>query len=205
MPQRLLTVREAIRAALERIAHDDGRDGLVRWPGPIPGDPDWAGGTVFTRPAHAAGRGLAGRASSRAVLPHRRRPRLVRRRLALAAARARSTACSAAPACGAAAATPSEVGLRRRPRLLARHRRRARTAASRLRAEMKLPGEALLEFAVDPGAASGTRLTQTARFMPRGLAGLAYWYAVLPLHGLVFDGMLRGIRDTARGLASRER
>jgi hypothetical protein len=68
-----------------------------------------------------------------------------------------------------------------------------------LRAEMKLPGEALLEFAVEPEA-SGTRLTQTARFRPRGLAGLAYWYAVLPLHAFVFRGMLEGIRSAAIGL-----
>ena len=41
------------------------------------------------------------------------------------------------------------------------------------------------------------RLVQTARFKPRGLAGLAYWYAVLPLHGPVFSGMLRGIERAA--------
>ena len=38
------------------------------------------------------------------------------------------------------------------------------------------------------------RLRQTARFKPRGLLGLAYWYAVLPLHGFVFRGMLLGIQ-----------
>ena len=64
---------------------------------------------------------------------------------------------------------------------------------------MKLPGEALLEFSLAPEAA-GTRLTQTARFRPRGLAGLAYWYAVLPLHAVVFAGMLQGIRAAALGL-----
>ena len=66
-----------------------------------------------------------------------------------------------------------------------------------LRAEMKLPGEALLEFTIDPDG-HGSRLTQTARFRPRGLAGLAYWYAVLPLHAVVFDGMLRGIARAAQ-------
>jgi hypothetical protein len=60
-----------------------------------------------------------------------------------------------------------------------------------LRAEMKLPGEALLEFTIEPHG-EGARLVQTARFRPRGLAGLAYWYAVLPLHA-----MLKGIRDEA--------
>ena len=46
----------------------------------------------------------------------------------------------------------------------------------------------------EPGA---TRLVQTARFKPKGLIGLAYWYAVLPLHGFVFTGMLRGIKRSA--------
>ena len=71
-----------------------------------------------------------------------------------------------------------------------------------LRAEMKLPGEALLEFTLEPEGA-GTRLTQTARFLPRGLAGLAYWYAVLPLHAIVFRGMLQGIRRAAIGQGPR--
>ena len=42
-----------------------------------------------------------------------------------------------------------------------------------------------------------TRLTMTARFRPKGLLGILYWYAVLPLHNIVFGGMLRGIRNTA--------
>jgi hypothetical protein len=37
----------------------------------------------------------------------------------------------------------------------------------------------------------------TARFRPRGLMGIAYWYAVLPLHGIVFKGMLRGLIHAA--------
>ena len=68
-----------------------------------------------------------------------------------------------------------------------------------LRAEMKLPGAALLEFNLEPMAEGRTRLIQTARFQPRGLFGLLYWFAVLPLHGIVFSGMLAGIRDTAEG------
>ncbi|MBC7771607.1 MAG: DUF2867 domain-containing protein, partial [Pyrinomonadaceae bacterium] len=42
-------------------------------------------------------------------------------------------------------------------------------------------------------AAGGARLVMTARFRPRGLLGIAYWYAVLPLHGIVFSGMLKGL------------
>lgn len=64
--------------------------------------------------------------------------------------------------------------------------------------------EALLEFTIEPlpGEVSRCRLVQTARFLPRGLLGLAYWYAVLPLHGVVFGRMLRGVRRVAEALAA---
>ena len=67
---------------------------------------------------------------------------------------------------------------------------------------MKLPGIATLTFEIEPIGSDGKRskLLQTARFKPRGLLGLAYWYSVLPLHGLVFRGMQRGIRKTAESL-----
>lgn len=55
-------------------------------------------------------------------------------------------------------------------------------------AEMKLPGEAWLEFKVD-----GSRLVQTATFRPKGLLGRLYWYLVLPFHGLIFNGMLKAL------------
>jgi len=57
-----------------------------------------------------------------------------------------------------------------------------------LYAEMKLPGEAWLEFKIDDNV-----LTQTATFRPLGLWGRAYWYSVLPFHGFIFRGMLRNI------------
>jgi hypothetical protein len=66
----------------------------------------------------------------------------------------------------------------------------------RLAAEMKLPGRAWLEFETQPDE-DGTRLRQTAIFDPLGLWGLAYWYAVWPLHQLVFAGMLRGLAHAA--------
>jgi uncharacterized protein DUF2867 len=73
-----------------------------------------------------------------------------------------------------------------------------------LRAQMKLPGEAELEFVIEPipDRPDRCRLVQTARFRPRGLAGLTYWYAVLPFHRLVFDRMLDGIRHAAEGRAA---
>lgn len=55
-------------------------------------------------------------------------------------------------------------------------------------AEMKLPGEAWLEFKIVDG-----QLEQTATFRPLGLLGRLYWYSVLPFHGLIFRGMLRNI------------
>lgn len=57
-------------------------------------------------------------------------------------------------------------------------------------AEMKLPGEAWLEFKID-----GENIVQTATFRPRGIAGRAYWFAVLPLHGIVFKGMINKLAD----------
>ncbi|MDH2903041.1 MAG: SDR family oxidoreductase [Actinomycetota bacterium] len=62
----------------------------------------------------------------------------------------------------------------------------------RLHAEMRLPGEAWLEWRITTSP-RGTRLTQLARFKPRGLLGRVYWYSVAPFHGLVFPGLLRGI------------
>jgi uncharacterized protein YbjT (DUF2867 family) len=58
-----------------------------------------------------------------------------------------------------------------------------------LYAEMKLPGEAWLEFKID----KNDTLTQTATFRPLGLLGRLYWYAVLPFHGLIFKGMINKI------------
>ena len=55
-------------------------------------------------------------------------------------------------------------------------------------AEMKLPGEAWLEFRL-----VGDKLTQTATFRPLGLSGRLYWYAVLPFHGFIFKGMIENL------------
>jgi hypothetical protein len=59
-----------------------------------------------------------------------------------------------------------------------------------------------LEFEVQPHPEDHGRcmFVQTARFKPRGLLGLAYWYAVLPLHSFVFSGMLKGIRRAAEAI-----
>lgn len=72
----------------------------------------------------------------------------------------------------------------------------------RFHAEMKLPGRAWLQFEVeghDAGSTdgAGSTIRQTAIFDPVGLAGLAYWYGIYPLHSMVFRGMLRGIARAA--------
>ena len=68
----------------------------------------------------------------------------------------------------------------------------------RLRAEMRLPGLAWLEFHVEQAdGGEGSVLRQRATFAPRGLFGHAYWWAVAVFHGVVFGGMLRGIARTA--------
>lgn len=211
MPQRLLTAREAIRLALDRVEQ---RDVRTAWSaaGPIPGDPDWSEGVVFTdersldldlpppvvyraicRMGGANGwyaadrlwwlRGLLDRLVGG---PGLRRGRRDPERLAF----------------GEVVDFWRVIGLERDREL-------------RLRAEMKVPGDAVLEFTIEPRDARGeplppdaadraprSRLTQRARFRPRGLAGLAYWYAVAPFHGVVFRRMLRGIQTAAGQLAA---
>lgn len=197
MPGSLLGAREAIELAVGRTR---GHDIETCWSdaGAIPGDPDWAGGKVFVD--H---REVRVRASATSVFdavcrvggghgyyaadwlwrlrgwmdrlvggPGLRRSRRNPERLAFGDALDFWRVTSIDP--------PNQLSLR---------------------AEMKLPGDALLEFTARPiltaAGESETLLVQTARFKPRGLAGLAYWYAVLPLHGYVFRGMLNGIRQEA--------
>ena len=71
-----------------------------------------------------------------------------------------------------------------------------------LRAEMKLPGEALLEFKIEAQGTGRCTVQQSALFQPRGLFGLMYWYAVAPLHHVVFRGMLTGIEQQALRIAA---
>jgi uncharacterized protein YbjT (DUF2867 family) len=59
-----------------------------------------------------------------------------------------------------------------------------------LYAEMRLPGEAWLEFKIEDGL-----LKQTATFRPRGLWGRLYWYSVLPFHGFIFKGMIKNLAN----------
>ena len=71
----------------------------------------------------------------------------------------------------------------------------------RLRAEMRLPGDAWLQWEIEPDG-SGATITQTARFHPRGLLGRLYWIAVAPFHRFIFPGLLAGICADAERLHS---
>ncbi len=62
-----------------------------------------------------------------------------------------------------------------------------------LQAEMKLPGEAILEFDLTDLDKDRTELVLTSKFLPRGLSGLIYWYIFYPAHKVVFKGMLKGL------------
>ena len=206
MPQDLLTVRQAIEAAVGNLER-----GTVetRWSdaGPIPGDPDWAGGTTFVdRRAvdldadpetvfRAVCRIGGGNGWYAADLLWRVRGFMDR--LVGGPGLRRGRRDPETVEYGDALDFWRVTGVDREPP-------RRRLA---LRADMKLPGEALLEFEIEdrePGEGEGrTKLVQTARFQPRGLAGLLYWWSVVPFHAFVFRGMLDGIRRQAEELEAR--
>ncbi|GAB2573761.1 NAD(P)-dependent oxidoreductase [Paractinoplanes abujensis] len=75
----------------------------------------------------------------------------------------------------------------------------------RLRAEMRVPGRAWLEMSATPDGHGGSVYRQRAVFLPRGLAGHAYWAAVLPFHGVIFNGMARNIALGAERTTAAER
>jgi uncharacterized protein YbjT (DUF2867 family)/uncharacterized protein YndB with AHSA1/START domain len=71
----------------------------------------------------------------------------------------------------------------------------------RLRAEMKVPGGAWLQFEAQPLDDGRTRLVQTAFFTPKGLSGLLYWYTLYSVHGVIFAGMIKKVAERAERLA----
>lgn len=194
----LLTIRQSIQAALEGIAT---RAVETNWSmaGAIPGDPDWAGGTVF-RDAREVEVDVPDWALYNAVC-----------RVggghgwyaadALWQIRGWIDRLFGGPGLRRGRRDPNSVSYGEALdfwRVTGIEPNRRLT----LRAEMILPGEALLEFEIETLAGTGrTRLRQVAMFLPRGLFGLVYWYSVVPLHHIVFRGMLRGIVREARRLA----
>ena len=71
----------------------------------------------------------------------------------------------------------------------------------RLRAEMRLPGRAWLQFEAEPRGDDGSTLVQTAFFEPRGVWGYLYWYAVAPFHASVFGTMAKRIIEAAASVS----
>jgi uncharacterized protein YbjT (DUF2867 family) len=193
MPQALLTVRESIDAALGKL---DAHDVETCWSdaGPMPGDPDWAGGTVFVDrrsidveappvAVHAAACRIGGGEGYYAAAWLWRLRGAIDRLMG-------------GPGLRRGRRNPETVGFGEALdfwRVTGLEPERL----IELRAEMKLPGVATLTFEIEPRDDGGSRLIQTARFKPKGLLGLLYWYAVLPLHGFVFNGMLHGIAKSA--------
>lgn len=198
IPRELLGVREAIHAALTQMAE---RQVETYWSmaGPMPGDPDWAGGAVF-RDAREMAMDAPAWAVFKAVC------RVGGGHGWYAAAwlwkiRGWMDLLVGGPGLRRGRRDPETVGYGEaldfwRVVGLERDRRLA------LRAEMKLPGQALLEFRIEPRNDRQCTLRQLALFKPRGLFGLIYWYLVMPFHHIVFRGMLRGIEKEALQIAA---
>jgi uncharacterized protein YbjT (DUF2867 family) len=201
IPQSLLTVREAIRAALSKVV---GNDIETSWSmaGPIPGDPDWAGGKVY-RDTRQIGIDAPADSAFRAVC------RVGGGHGWYAAdwlwkIRGWMDLLVGGPGLRRGRRHPETVGFGEALdfwRVVGiEHDRRLS-----LRAEMKLPGEALLEFRLKSLDSEHCVLEQEALFIPRGLFGLLYWYAVVPFHAVVFKGMLNGIRREALQIANTQK
>ncbi|MGY1826730.1 SDR family oxidoreductase [Blastococcus sp. SYSU DS0541] len=208
-PEGLLGFDDAVRLAIQRIRDSDV---ATRWasasvPGapsdPLPTDPDWAGGSLYvdererttTAPVEAVWRVVEGIGGDTGwyswPLAWRVRGWLDR----------------------AVGGVGLRRGRRNPDRLFVgdaldfwRVEEREEGRLLRLRAEMRVPGLAWLEFHVehDP-ATGGAVLRQRATFAPRGLLGHLYWWAVAAFHGVVFGGMLRGIVRAAEQQADRAR
>lgn len=67
----------------------------------------------------------------------------------------------------------------------------------RLKAEMKLRGDAWLEFEIRPAAKNLTSLMQSVFFAPKGLLGLVYWHILWPIHELIFCRMINELATSA--------
>ena len=200
VPLRLLNVREAIRAALVQLTE---RHVETSWSmaGRIPGDPDWAGGKVFrderiadiSAPAWAVFQAVCrlGGGEGWYAVNWLWQIRGLLDRLAGGPGLRRGRREPHSLRFGEALDFWRVVAIEPAERLT-------------LRAEMKLPGEAQLDFQLSSPDGITCVLRQTALFKPRGLFGLAYWYLVLPFHNIVFPGMLKGISAKALEIAATE-
>jgi len=197
MPQPLLSVKESIDLALAAEARSDVESTWTA-AGPIAGDPDWAGGKVFEdrRVRFVAASPLAV-FTAVATLGGRRGWYRYNRLWLTRGILDRLIG------------GPGWQRMRRHPTQLAwgdavgfwRVAAIEPPTGLTLRAEMRVPGDAILEFSIAPArgedGTDGATVVQTARFRPRGLLGLLYWYSVAPFHGAVFSGLIDGIANAA--------
>jgi len=195
-PEGLIGFDKAVSLALKRIQD---ADVATRWSSasflgtpsdPLPTDPDWAGGTLYTDV-----RTVETKASPEQVW------RAVER---IGGEHGWYSATFLWEVRGVLDRIVGGVGLRRGRRdpdqLLVgdivdfwRVEERQPPHLLRLRAEMKMPGLAWLEFVIDPRDDGGSILRQRAVFYPRGLTGHGYWWSVAPFHRFVFPGMARHV------------
>jgi uncharacterized protein YbjT (DUF2867 family) len=190
---------EAVRLALHQIRHAEvaTRWSGANWPGapsdPMPTDPEWSGGSVYrddrsmvidaaAADVWAAVEGIGGeRGWYSFKLAWALRGFLDRMVGGVGLRRGRRDANRLFVG---DAVDFWRVEAVERPHLL------------RLRAEMRLPGEAWLEFTVDERDGK-TVLKQRALFIPRGLAGHLYWWSVSPFHNIVFGSMIKNLAHAA--------
>ena len=196
LPQPLLDCRQAIRFALERVRDqqvesswsDAGAIPPAEWA--IPGDPDWAGGTHYT--------------DARLIVFEADTAQVWKAVTCIGGGTGWYYADWLWWLRGLVDRLVGGIGLQRGRRCPVevsagdaidfwRVSRVEREQLLLLVAEMKLPGRATLEFRLEAEGEQRTRLTLTARFLPHGVAGMLYWYTVMPLHNLVFSGLLQGI------------
>ncbi len=203
MPQELLSVREAIEAAVGKHSADQLE---TSWTdaGVMPGDPAWAGGDAYEdrrsmeidAPAETVFRTLCqlGGENGYYSSPMLWRIRGVLDRLVGGPGLSRGRRSRAKIGYGDA------IDFWRVTRI-------EENQALELRAEMRLPGVATLDFEIENISREPrkVRLTQTATFLPPGILGHLYWLGVTPFHGPVFNGMLKGIRAHALSGGALER
>jgi hypothetical protein len=200
IPLELCPFDEAVHLALERTRQAEvaTRWSGASWPGapsnPMPTDPDWSGGTVYRDdrslpvavPVADLWWAVEGIGGDRGwySFPLAWAVRGLLDRLAGGVGLRRGRRDPDRLALGDAVDFWRVEALER-PRLL------------RLRAEMRLPGEAWLEFSTTTDEQEGTVLHQHALFIPRGLAGHLYWWSVSPFHGIVFGAMIANLAKAA--------
>jgi uncharacterized protein YbjT (DUF2867 family) len=191
----LTTFKRAVELALVRIKDNQVEtrwsDASISWTSsdPLPTDPQWSGGSVY---------------KDVRKLDSKDPVDVVWKRIeAIGGDNGYSTATWAWELRGLADKVTGGVGLRRGRRdpdhLLVgdaldfwRVEKLDRPKTLRLRAEMRMPGLAWLEFLVEPDAKTGgCKITQTATYAPKGLIGHIYWWSVWPMHGIVFPSMIK--------------